>query len=215
MSTARVDTDPVRISGPAGEIEAAIDRTSDAAAEFICVVCHPHPLQQGTMRNKVVTTVSRAAARLGGHSLRFNYRGVANSYGSYDGDRGELEDTLAAIAHLRADPHYSAVALVIAGFSFGGAIAYRAALEADHAALVTVAPAWERIPGNAFDRELRWLLVHGDADEIIPAAGVLQWAQMHARPPQVVRFESAGHFFHGRLPGLAETVSAYLHEALF
>jgi alpha/beta superfamily hydrolase len=210
-----VDSRPLTVTGPAGTIEAAIDRAGDAEAQFICVVCHPHPLQQGTMQNKVVTTVSRAAARLGGHSLRFNYRGVGNSDGSYDGERGELDDALAAIAHLRADSSYSALPLVIAGFSFGGAIAYRAALEAEHAALVTVAPAWERIPGDAAEGLSRWLLLQGEDDDIIPAAGVLQWAEQHAQPPQVARFESTGHFFHGRLPGLADSVSAYLREALF
>ncbi len=214
MIAQRVDSAPLTIAGPAGDLEAAVDRIADSGAAFVSIVCHPHPLQQGTMQNKVVTTVSRAAARLGGCSLRFNYRGVGASQGAWDGDRGELEDALAVIDHLRGQAEFRELPFVIAGFSFGGAIAYRAALEAQSAALVTIAPAHERIPEQASGSFASWLLVQGEDDEIIPAAGVLEWAKQHTPVPQIARFESTGHFFHGRLPRLADSVSAYLQQAL-
>jgi alpha/beta superfamily hydrolase len=166
------------------------------------------------MQNKVVTTVSRAIARLGGMSLRFNYRGVNASHGQFDGERGELEDALAAIAHLRALPGMSHLPLVVAGFSFGGAISYRAALETPTAALVTIAPAHERIPPNHAGSFANWLLVHGNEDAVIPAAGVLDWARQHNPRPRIEQFDGTGHFFHGRLPQLAESVSGYLRETL-
>lgn len=214
MRSTRVDSAPLTIAGPAGDLDAVVDRVVGSEAAFACVICHPHPLQQGTMQNKVVTTVARAAARLGGYGLRFNYRGVGASHGAWDGDRGELEDALAAISYLRETPECAGLPLVVAGFSFGGAIAYRAALETGSAALVTVAPAHARIPSESLGSFARWLLVHGDDDEVIPAAGVLQWARQHAPTPQIEQFESTGHFFHGRLPRLAESVSAYLQEVL-
>jgi alpha/beta superfamily hydrolase len=193
-------------------LEGAADRTADSNPAFACIVCHPHPLQQGTMQNKVVTTVSRTAARHGGIGVRFNYRGVGASDGGYDGNRGELEDALAAIAGVRATPAWAQLPVVIAGFSFGGAIAYRAALETEAPALITVAPAHQRIPDSAAGALPAWLLVQGSDDEIIPADGVLSWASQHDPMPLIATFEETGHFFHGRLSQLSATVSAYLSD---
>lgn len=212
MTAAAVASQPAIVAGAAGQLEAALDSVAGEDIEFACVVCHPHPLHGGTMHNKVVTTVARAAARIGGIVLRFNYRGVGASQGAYDGETGELEDALAAIRHLRAMPSAVQLPLVIAGFSFGGAIAYRAAIEIDCAALVTVAPAHERIPPSSVGRFDRWLLIQGNDDEVIPAAGVLQWAGDHKPLPEIVQIEATGHFFHGRLSQLAESVSAYLRQ---
>lgn len=212
MTAAAVASQPAAVAGAVGQLEAAVDSVADGDVTFACVVCHPHPLHDGTMHNKVVTTVARAAARLGGIVLRFNYRGVGESQGAYDGERGELEDALAAIRHLRAMPSAAHLPLVIAGFSFGGAIAYRAAIETDCAALITVAPAHERIPSSSIGSFARWLLIQGNDDEVIPAAGVLQWAREHTPLPEILQIEATGHFFHGRLSQLAESVSAYLRQ---
>lgn len=212
MSSAPVDTTRLSFAGPAGVLEGATDRVADVSPVFACLVCHPHPLQQGTMQNKVVTTVSRTAARHGGIGVRFNYRGVGASEGEYDGNRGELEDALAAITHVRATPEWAQLPIVIAGFSFGGAIAYRAALETNAPALITVAPAHQRIPDDAAGALPAWLLVQGVDDEVIPADGVLQWARQHDPLPSIATFEETGHFFHGRLTQLSATISAYLSD---
>ncbi|MGD2166472.1 MAG: dienelactone hydrolase family protein [Gammaproteobacteria bacterium] len=214
MTSERVDSESVTIAGAAGELEAALDRVGRTQPAFACITCHPNPLQEGTMQNKVVTTVSRAAARLGGLSMRFNYRGVGASQGSYDGNRGELDDALAAIRYLRALPESAGLPLVVTGFSFGGAIAYRVALEAEVAALITIAPAHARIPGDASARFARWLVIHGADDEIVPAAAALQWAGQHAPAPKIVQFAATGHFYHGRLPQLADAITAYLRETV-
>ncbi len=163
------------------------------------------------MHNKVVTTIARSAARRGGLVARFNYRGVGASQGHYDGDRGELDDALAVAATLRTQ-YGAELPMVVAGFSFGGAIAYRVAAKLDVAALITVAPAWERIASDATVDQVHWLLVQGDDDEVIQADGVLAWAYSHMPPPQVTRFESTGHFFHGRLPQLADAVAEFLNQ---
>jgi alpha/beta superfamily hydrolase len=196
------------VEGPSGSLEVAIEDT-DETAGFLSVICHPHPLHQGTMDNKVVTTLSRTFARAGGLSARFNYRGVGASEGQYDGADGELDDALAVIAWLR-ERHGRALPLCVAGFSFGGAIAYRAAAVTGPAALVTIAPAHARIPETALPPQCAWLLVQGMVDDVIPAEGVLAWARQHTLAPQLEILDDAGHFFHGKLPELAEGVTRFV-----
>ena len=213
MSTAAVASEAVIVDGPVGMLEGALDSVTSVPPRFACVVCHPHPLQAGTMNNKVVTTIARSIARFGGVCLRFNYRGVGHSEGAYDGERGELDDALAAIQWLQTN-HGAELPLVVAGFSFGGAIAWRAASAVESSALITVAPAHERIPAATSRSVLPpWLLVQGDADDVIPAAGVFEWAATHEPEPQIVSFPETGHFFHGRLPQLADTVTGFLQKA--
>lgn len=199
------------IDGPSGSLEAAIDDI-DEPARFLAVICHPHPLHHGTMDNKVVTTLSRTFARAGGSSARFNYRGVGASDGRYDGADGELDDALAIIAWQR-ERHGQGLPLCIAGFSFGGAIAYRAASMTSAAALVTIAPAHARIPETALPPQCAWLLVQGMADDVIPAEGVLAWARQHAPVPQLEILDDAGHFFHGKLPALADGVARFVRQS--
>src|SRR5215831_20082293 len=115
-----VRSESVTVPGPAGNLEAAIDSV-DATPRAIAVVCHPHPLQQGTMQNKVVTTVARAFVKLGAHALRFNFRGVGASEGRYADGVGERADALAAIAWSR--DRWPGLNLYLGGFSFGAAIA--------------------------------------------------------------------------------------------
>ncbi len=214
MTTARVESAPLAITGPAGTLEARLDRVPESSVTFGCIVCHPHPQQAGTMNNKVVTTIARTVARNHGVSLRFNYRGVGASSGSYDGDRGELEDTLAAIRGMREQCGVS-LPLIVAGFSFGGAIAYRVAAETDVVGLITIAPAWQRIPASTRANPPSWLLLQGEDDEIIPASGVIDWARSHEPGPQIERVEATGHFFHGRLTDLADAVTAYISAGAF
>jgi alpha/beta superfamily hydrolase len=209
LTGVRIESAPLEIAGSAGPLEAVLERAPDLVQHFGCVVCHPHPLHAGTMHNKVVTTVARAVARNHGTSLRFNYRGVGASAGAYDGGRGELEDALAAVRQLRGIIG-SAAPVIVAGFSFGGAIAYRVAAESNVDALITIAPAWERIPATTRANPRSWLLLQGGDDEIIPAAGVFAWAHAHEARPQIEEFESTGHFFHGRLPQLADAVAAFI-----
>jgi len=208
--SAQLRTTRFAVAGPSGSLEAAIEDVQ-GAPRFLAVICHPHPLHQGTMDNKVVTTLSRTLARAGALSARFNYRGVGASEGRYDGERGELDDALAVIAWLREQRGHT-LPLFIAGFSFGGAIAYRAASVMGPAALVTVAPAHTRIPEDASPPRCPWLLVQGGADDVIPAETVLAWARRHTPVPQLEMLEDAGHFFHGKLPALAEGVTRFVTQ---
>jgi uncharacterized protein len=197
-------TAAIEIEGPAGVLEAAVD-TSSLVAVATAVLCHPHPLQQGTMTNKVVTTLARAFNRLGADSVRFNFRGVGKSAGSFADGIGEQEDALAVVAWCRA--RWSGRPVYLGGFSFGAAVAAAIAARAAPAGLVTVAPPVERLRDDFSAPACPWLLIHGEADEVVPAGPVLAWAAALPRPPRIVKLPGVGHFFHGRLPAVTKAVA--------
>ena len=197
-----------RIAGPAGAIECAIDEPADVP-RGLAVICHPHPQAGGTLDNKVVQTLARAFAQLGLRSVRFNFRGIGASEGAWDGGRGEVDDALAVIAAYRGIAEAQAalaLPLVLAGFSFGGYVAAEAARRLPEGAkatrLVLVAPSTqkERVPAVPSNT----LVVHGDADDVVPLAATLDWARPQSLPVTVV--PGAGHFFHGQLTLLKDIV---------
>jgi uncharacterized protein len=200
----------LEIPGPAGPLEAIVE---DPGGEpvALAVVCHPHPLYQGTMRNKVVHTLARAANGLGVPALRFNFRGVGASAGAWDEGRGETGDALAAIEWARS--RWPGRPLWLAGFSFGAFVALRAAATAAPAALVTVAPPVQRFAaGEMPEPSMPWLLVQGAADELVDYREVTAWAQARPRPPRLVLLPETSHFFHGRLAELQQAVQDFLVE---
>lgn len=207
--------DRVRIAGPAGELDALVetpadDRVADVASPSrFGVVCHPHPLYGGTLDNKVVYTLARAFVELGVPTIRFNFRGVGASAGAYDEGRGETADALAVTAYGRE--RWPGASLWLAGFSFGGAVAVRAAAQAAPARLVTVAPGITRVVMEGVaSPACPWLIVQGDADDVIEPAAVLEWAKRQSPAPAVSLLPGAGHFFHGRLHELRATVMDFL-----
>ena len=197
---------PCSFSGPAGDIEGLLD-DPDAAPVGVAVVCHPHPLQGGTMQNKVAYMLARAFNDMGAVSLRFNFRGVGQSAGKYDEGRGETDDALAAIDWLTAQ--HPGLPLWLGGFSFGSYVALRAQSRRPVQRLVTVAPAVERFASSDIvPPTYPWLLVQGDADDVVSPQKVLAWARALAAPPRILEMPGAGHFFHGRLNELREAVAA-------
>jgi len=183
------------IAGPAGVLSVAVDTTTDLPTRGLAVVCHPHPLQGGTMDNKVVTTVARALTQRGWRVVRFNYRGVGGSAGAWDEGRGEVDDALAVIAAHRV----AGEPLVLGGFSFGGYVAASAAArlpEADKPGrMVLIAPS--TVKHHAPPVTADTLLIHGEADDVVPLSASMDWARPQALPVVVV--PGAGHFFHGQL----------------
>ncbi len=162
------------------------------------------------MHNKVVTTLARTFARLGAAVVRFNFRGVGASTGSYDNGNGERSDALAAVGFARAE--WPNLPLYLAGFSFGAGIALAVAAEADPIALVAVAPSLARLPARFTPPHCRWLLVHGSADDVVPPGPVVEWANTLDEPPRVVLLDDVGHYFHGQLQRLADVVASFLTE---
>jgi uncharacterized protein len=187
------------ISGPAGALEVSIEGALDPRA--LALVCHPHPLFSGTMDNKVVTTLSKAFEEIGCAVARFNFRGVGKSEGSYDEGRGEVDDAKAALAYLQNTCGVK-LPVLLAGFSFGSFVAAALAQQVPHQKLILIGPAVLRfaIPEVASDT----IVIHGEADDVVPLADVLNWARPQALPVTV--FPGSGHFFHGQLVALKHAV---------
>jgi alpha/beta superfamily hydrolase len=191
------------VAGPAGALQTATDLPA-GAARGLAVVCHPHPLHGGTMDNKVVQTLARAFVQLGYVCVRFNFRGIGESAGAWDEGRGEVDDALAVVQASRS----AGQPLVLAGFSFGGYVASQAAarLPAGERAerLALIAPAVVNFPAAAVSADT--LVVHGEADDVVPLKACFDWARPQSLPVTVL--PGAGHFFHGQLPVLKQIVMA-------
>jgi len=195
----------IDIPGPSGPLQAIVEDTGALASAF-AIICHPHPLHGGTMDNKVVVSVARALQEQGVSTVRFNFRGVGTSAGSYGGGEGETADALAVTdwAHAR----WPQLPLVSAGFSFGTFVALRLALARRTRQLILVAPAVSHFDFAALaDPDCPWLVVQGEDDEVVPADQVLNWVRSRSQPPAVVLLPGAGHFFHGKLIELKAAVT--------
>ena len=198
---------PLVIDGPAGRIEAALDcpEGEGAPQPVLAIVCHPLPTEGGSMHNKVVTMTARALRESGLTTLRFNFRGVGQSQGEFDDGDGELDDLRAVAAWARAAHPDKALWLV--GFSFGAWIALRGAVELEAAALISIAPP----VGRSWDfdvaiPDIPWLVIQGDADEIVDPGAVHAWIESLPQAPDVVRMPDASHFFHRKLMDLRGAV---------
>lgn len=201
------------LTGGAGAIEAAIELPDAEPRAGVAIVCHPHPLQGGTMHNKVVTMVSRSLVELGIATVRFNFRGVGASAGEHDEGRGETDDVLAIGAWLQRERPTDAVWL--AGFSFGSYIALRAAKRLGVKQLIQIAPPVGRWAFEEVELpECPWLVVQGEADEVVDPNAVYAWVASLAKPPTLVRMPDTSHFFHRRLMDLRGVVKNGVRDNL-
>ena len=192
----------VLIDGPAGKIETDLNDPGHERLG-VALIAHPNPVQGGTKDNKVVTTLARAFFALGYVTARPNFRGVGASTGDFDEGRGETDDLLAVAAYL--SERYAGLPLVLAGFSFGGFVQTRVAKRLGAPRLVLVGPAVNRKGAEPVPPDT--LVIHGEHDDVIPLAAVLDWARPQHLPVVVV--PGGEHFFHGRLTQLAEIVVRY------
>ena len=200
------------VTGPAGSIEAVVDAPELApgvAPRGVVVIAHPHPLFGGTMDNKVVQALARAFVQCGWQAVRFNFRGVGATEGVYDEGRGELQDLLAVVQQVAPQG-----TLALAGFSFGAFVTSHAvqALWPQRAIekIVLVGTAASRfavadIPPEA---HAHTLTLHGEQDDTVPLAAVMDWARPQTLPVTVI--PGGGHFFHGQLPLLKSLVVRHL-----
>jgi alpha/beta superfamily hydrolase len=199
------------IEGPAGLIELAVDLPTGAGMDVgLGLIAHPHPLHGGNNNNKVVQTIARALRDLGLQTWRPNFRGVGQSQGAYDAGNGETNDLLALLsmaAKLLPGLGTPQRPLVLAGFSFGSFVAARVAHSLREqgqppARLILVGPAALRFPMPEVASDT--LVIHGEADEVVPLADVMDWARPLGLP--VLVFPNTSHFFHGRLGLLKQHV---------
>jgi alpha/beta superfamily hydrolase len=204
-------TEKLTVEGPVGKLEAILERPGEGALEGAVVVCHPHPQHGGTMHNKVAYTLARAFVRSGFEALRFNFRGTEGSEGRYDDGIGELDDALAAIEFMRA--RHGAYPLWLAGFSFGAAIAVRAAVATHIDGLISVAPAISRFAsGLASQPGCPWLIIQGDVDELVDVDETVAWVDSLEPGPELLIIEGGEHFFHGRLTELRQAVMDFVAD---
>jgi len=194
--------------GEAGAIEGLLDQP-EGAARGVAVVAHPHPLFGGTMDNKVVQTLARAFVQCGWTVARFNFRGVGASEGAHDAGAGEAKDFLAVV-----EQSAPTGALAIAGFSFGSFVVSHAIQslwgQRGIEKIVFVGTATERLAVADVPAALheKTLVVHGEQDDTVSLASVMDWARPQSLPVLVV--PGGGHFFHGQLPLLKSLVVRHL-----
>ncbi|MBS0352784.1 MAG: alpha/beta hydrolase [Proteobacteria bacterium] len=195
-------TETALINGPDGPIELIIDTPDQVRG--IALVCHPHPLFHGANTNKVAHTLARAFRDLGYAALRPNFRGVGKSVGTHDNGGAETEDMLAVIAW--AQSRWGGLPLALGGFSFGAYVQTRVAARlADSVTppgrIVLVGTAAGEVTGARSYTTLPVpkdsLIIHGERDETVALANVMEWAEPQELPVVVV--PGADHFFHGKL----------------
>lgn len=202
-----VHTEAVTLQGEAGAIEALRDVAPDARG--VAVIAHPHPLFRGSMHNKVVQTLARAFVQCGYTAVRFNFRGVGASAGIHDEGRGECADLLAVVRQVAPEGP-----IALAGFSFGAFVTSHALAalwgerDVQHAVLVGTAASRNEVAPIPAEAHGRTLVLHGEADDTVPLASVLDWARPQTLPITVI--PGIGHFFHGQLPLLRHLVVHHL-----
>ena len=196
------------LSGPLGVIEAVAGAGSEQPV-LIAVICHPHSLHGGSMDNKVVTMLERTLRDAGAATLRFNFRGVGASVGTFDDGRGEGEDLAAVLAQVRIwAPN---ARLWLAGFSFGSYVAARMADSLGADLLISVAPPVARFGFHELLRpQCRWIVLQGDADEVVEPAEVYAYFASVQPPVEILHFAETSHFFHGKLVEMRERLGALL-----
>ncbi|MCE4057458.1 alpha/beta hydrolase [Pseudomonas sp. Au-Pse12] len=199
---------PVVIAGPVGQLEALYLPVPDARG--VALICHPNPVQGGTMLNKVVSTLQRTARDAGLITLRFNYRGVGASEGSHDMGSGEVDDAQAAAQWLQAQ--HPDLPLTLLGFSFGGFVAASLGgrLEAQGVSLkhlFMVAAAVTRLrESDLLPQSCPLTLIQPETDEVIDPQAVYDWSAALVRPHELLKVAECGHFFHGKLTDLKDLV---------
>ena len=204
------------LAGPAGALEVAVDlpEADVAAVPVVAVICHPLPTEGGTMHNKVVTMAARALRELGVTTVRVNFRGTGQSEGAFDQGNGEREDLRAVAEWVRAQR--PADQFWLAGFSFGAYVSLAMAAELQPSMLVSIAPP----VGRDWDfaaitlPTMPWLVVQGDADEVVDAQAVHDWLDKRKAKAELVRMPDTSHFFHRKLIDLRGAIKSGVRRHL-
>lgn len=201
------------VQGPAGRLETLIEEPEDGIITEAALVCHPHPLHGGTMHNKVVYRVARGLRRTGSVVVRFNFRGVNLSEGTFGYGKGEIEDARVVLALMRG--RYPDVPFSMAGFSFGSRVILHIAKDlAETPGFVKpvrlIPVGFPTVRG--LDIELadctipRWF-VHSTIDQFGPKDQIeAMVAQLH-EPKSLTFIEAEDHFFAGALPQLEDVIA--------
>lgn len=199
------------LQGAAGNIEAKLHLpyiSPENPAKAIVICCHPHPQFGGTMTNKVVHTLAKTFSKMGVPALRFNFRGIGTSEGSYDEGKGESEDLLLLCETMRKN--WPEQELWLAGFSFGSWIAASCASASDAKQLLSVAPPVRHFSFSEFRKPTcPWLVLMGEQDDVVEPESVFDWVNSQENPPKLVKFPETGHFFHGQIVKMSSIIEQH------
>jgi alpha/beta superfamily hydrolase len=195
------------VNGPVGKLEALLEEPEFEAPREAALVCHPHPQGGGTMHNKVVYRLARGLRRSGAVVLRFNYRGVNLSDGSYDHGKGEAEDARAALGFLRA--RYPDLPFTLAGFSFGSRIVLSLGCEpAEAARVIAVGFPTSYQDSTRLGRcETPRIFIQSTNDEFGPRPTMQSYFDSLNEPKKLLWVEARDHFFAGALDKFEEAVA--------
>jgi alpha/beta superfamily hydrolase len=205
----------VRIESAGPALEALLHLPEGEPPYPGMVICHPHPQFGGEMHNNVVGALVRACLGEGVAALRFNFRGVGSSGGSFGNGVGEQDDARAALHYLRGRPEIDAEGILLGGYSFGATVAINVAGKSDEiAALVAVSsPA---LRGDSVISHLRApsLLIAGDRDQYVDHNLLLEYREQLGPGVTVQVLEGVDHFWWGSDSRLTEIVGAFLRRHL-
>jgi len=181
-----------------------------ARPHFVSVICHPHPLYGGTMHNKVVFKTAQVLQANAIPALRFNFRGIGRSTGSYDEGRGEMEDVRFALEFLSR--RYPGVPAIIAGFSFGAFVGLRVAAADDRAhAMIGLGTPSRWFEGDTLKGcHKPKLFIHGTNDEQAPYDQAQEWFNQVPAPKSMMAVQGADHFFQDRLEEVQAIIANFL-----
>ncbi len=202
----------VDISGPAGLLEGLINARAGSAPRAIAVLGHPLPTRGGTMHTKALFHAAKALARIDVPVLRFNFRGVGRSAGSFGDGAGEQDDFRAALAFMRT--RYPEVGRIwCGGMSFGSWVGMTAGADADATALIGIA-----CPVNKYDYSAvvtagrPTFLLHGERDELVPHREIRKFYARLSEPKELVIIDGADHLFNGKVSEVGEAIEDLLQD---
>jgi alpha/beta superfamily hydrolase len=197
------------IAGPVGPLETLIDSPA-GVPRAVVVFAHPLPTHGGTMHTKVVFQGAKALGRIGCVVLRFNFRGVGLSAGTWDEGRGELEDYRAAVDFVAA--RYPGLEIWAAGFSFGSHVAMTCGADDDRVcALIGIAPPVDRYEFASVKLSTKpKFIIHGERDELIPLKSVREFYARLQEPKELVEIDRANHLFEGQASEVGDALEDLL-----
>jgi alpha/beta superfamily hydrolase len=199
------------IAGPAGPLEALLDEPQ-GEPRAVAVLGHPHPLHGGTMHTKALYQAAKAMPRIGVAVLRFNFRGVGRSAGTFDAGPGEQDDFRAAISFVH--DRYPDLPIWAGGMSFGSWIAMTTGAEdARVSLLLGIAPPVDRYDFDALKTcTLPKFIIHGESDELISIKEIRKFYAQLPEPKELVTIEDANHLFEGKTSLVGEAVEDLLAD---
>lgn len=199
------------LRGPAGRLEALLDVPKGQSRAAV-VFAHPLPTHGGTMHTKAVFQGTKGLVRAGCAVLRFNFRGVGRSPGTFDGDAGEKADFRAALDFMTQS--YPDAPLWAAGMSFGSWIGLSVGADDPRVSLLlgVSTPVTSYDFGAVAASAKPKCFIHGEGDEICSLKEMREFYARAAEPKELAVIDAADHLFDGKVSEVADAVEDLLGD---